>query len=395
MSRLIGIGTQLAVDAGEHAVLVGPPLGELRQVVEDLLASWCGRCAGRTGGSGCRRRRSGRRRCRRYGAPVDRRAPARRAALASRSASTLPAKPAPTIKPIVHRSRLLRRSWRRTRSGRRSSPRAAVGDQLAHGGPGPVPGAVRRGAGRPAGEPGGPSAGPAAASQRVRRPRRGVGDLDQALARRRAAPRRGSAVETTGQAGGEELGRLGRADEPRRLVERERHQADVPARQVARQLGVALRRRASGCWRAAAGVAGIDLHHRADHHELPVRAERRDAADEARGPCARRSRRRSRGAGAGCAAWSAGSAPARRAPWRSGRRRSRDGKAWTLRVAVALGLVEAHAAGEDEIGAREQLPPRGPAAAAARRGRARARPCSRRRRDRPSRWLVKASAIGV
>ena len=32
--RLIGIGTRLALDIGEHAVLVGPPLGEAREVVD-------------------------------------------------------------------------------------------------------------------------------------------------------------------------------------------------------------------------------------------------------------------------------------------------------------------------------------------------------------------------
>ena len=37
MSRLIGIGTSWPSTLGQHAVLVGPPLRELRQVLEDLL----------------------------------------------------------------------------------------------------------------------------------------------------------------------------------------------------------------------------------------------------------------------------------------------------------------------------------------------------------------------
>ena len=52
---------------------------------------------------------------------------------------------------------------------------------------------------------------------------------------------------------GEIFGRLGRRDELRRFVHRERHQRDVPARQIGRQLVDRSCRRGNGCWAASAG----------------------------------------------------------------------------------------------------------------------------------------------
>ena len=80
-------------------------------------------------------------------------------------------------------------------------------------------------------------------------------------------------------AGCEEFRRLRRADEPRRLVHCERHQAGVPAGKIARQLVVA-----SPAEPVDVGSARkrrfVDLDHRADHHELPLRSERSKRADE-------------------------------------------------------------------------------------------------------------------
>ena len=53
----------------------------------------------------------------------------------------------------------------------------------------------------------------------------------------------------------------------------------------------------------------------------------------------------------GCAAWSAGSSRWPRARLGEVRRVDADGKGWTLRVPVALGFVQAVAAGEDDVGA--------------------------------------------
>ena len=104
---------------------------------------------------------------------------------------------------------------------------------------------------------------------------------------------------------------------------------------------------------AAAVVLGCDLDHRADHHERPVRPHARRSGRANRCRTARRSRRRSRSAG--------GSArPGRRdrgwprGPLRNDRGRPTRGTDGP-RVAVLLGLVEARAAGEDEVGLGDQF----------------------------------------
>ena len=94
----------------------------------------------------------------------------------------------------------------------------------------------------------------------------------------------------------------------------------------------------------------VDLHHRADHHEVPVRPQVGDAGDEidvhALVDDAEEAEPRMRG-----------SPPGRRARLAARARlgemgevdRGREGV--DVAVPVALGLVEAHAAGEDEVGA--------------------------------------------
>ena len=124
----------------------------------------------------------------------------------------------------------------------------------------------------------------------------------------------------------------------------------------------------------------VDLHHRPDHDELPVRprvGERRQQVevqplvDHAVEADARVRDGRPGPAGSGRAA---------RAPGAKCATSTLLGKAWTFGVPVALGLVQAVAAGEDEVGALAAAAARARAAPAARRGRRTARPCSRRRR---------------
>ena len=64
--RLIGIGTSCPRTLRQHAMLVRPPLRELRQIVDDLRRCSCGRCAARTCGTGCRPRSARHRHCRRH-----------------------------------------------------------------------------------------------------------------------------------------------------------------------------------------------------------------------------------------------------------------------------------------------------------------------------------------
>ena len=55
--RLIGIGTSRPRTWRQHPMLVGPPLGELREIVRRSRRNWCGRCAAHIGGSARRPRR--------------------------------------------------------------------------------------------------------------------------------------------------------------------------------------------------------------------------------------------------------------------------------------------------------------------------------------------------
>ena len=143
-----------------------------------------------------------------------------------------------------------------------------------------------------------------------------------------------------------------------RLVERERHQAHVPAGDQLRQQRVRLL--AEVVEVGAARQRGlVDLHDRADHDDLPCRVGVGDAGDEVevealvddaeeaearRGDAAlqrlgarhRRAHRRSRAAPSSA-----------RASTALGRQR-------TFGLAVALGLVEARPAGDDEVGALQQ-----------------------------------------
>ncbi len=80
-------------------------------------------------------------------------------------------------------------------------------------------------------------------------------------------------------AAGEIFGGLGRRDELGRFVHRERHQRDVPARQIGRQLGVGLAAEIMDVG-PLRQVVVADLDHRADHHERPVRAHRGDLVEQ-------------------------------------------------------------------------------------------------------------------
>ena len=156
-----------------------------------------------------------------------------------------------------------------------------------------------------------------------------------------------------GQAGGQVLGRLGRADEARRFVARERHQGDVPAGEVARQVGVLARAQIVDVgppWQ----VGGVDLHDRPHHDELPVRPaggqgvqelEVHALVDDA-------AEAQPRVGDVGLVGGLRGAVPG------GGEVRHVDaaGEGMDRGVQAALGLVEAEPAGEDEVGAlQEQL----------------------------------------
>ena len=137
VSRLIGIGTRIGrrTAARQHAVLVGPPGGEARQVVEDLLrigvedvrAVLVDQQPGRVVG--------GHRRCRRYAGGGRSRAPARRAGSPAarparcrrsrrrRSANQTRPASAPSAMPRRRGARRVGGAPRRRRSGRPSPPR--------------------------------------------------------------------------------------------------------------------------------------------------------------------------------------------------------------------------------------------------------------------------------
>ncbi len=165
------------------------------------------------------------------------------------------------------------------------------------------------------------------------------------------------------------------------FVDRERHQGDVPAAEIGRQLLICLAAEIVDVG-PLRQVGGVDLDHRPDHDDRPFGMRVGDAPRAAPGPSARRSRRRSRSAAAAASAWSSGSASIAAGLGEMGaidaRREGMD-----VGVAALLRLVEAVAAGEDDVGARRAARARGRAARAARSGNWRARPCSRRRCRRP------------
>ena len=153
------------------------------------------------------------------------------------------------------------------------------------------------------------------------------------------------------QFGGHVLEHLGRADELGRFVQRERQQADVPAGQELGQLVIGAGP-CSGCWRARQ-VGRVDLDHRADQHDLPVRTRRRPSRGSSRCRSARRSRRRSPGADAAMASWSGWLFGAvERLAEMLGVDAARE--AVGVGVAFLLGVVQARAAGEAQVGDVQQ-----------------------------------------
>ena len=130
-------------------------------------------------------------------------------------------------------------------------------------------------------------------------------------------------------AAGEIFGSLGRRDELRRFVHRERHQRDVPARQIGRQLGDRSCRRDNGCWAASADRPRVIFTTGPTITNDQSGRISRDLGRAARCRSARRSRRRSRAAGAA-------GLPGRRGRTRRARalakcaRSTDDGKQWTL-----------------------------------------------------------------
>ncbi len=151
--------------------------------------------------------------------------------------------------------------------------------------------------------------------------------------------------------------RLGRADELGRLVDCERHQADIPAGDELRQQRVRLLAEPVQVG-PPRQCLGLDLGDRADHDDLPRGVgvgEGRDQleveplvddAEEAeprpRDPALQRVGALHRG-GVG-----------RRAPERIVLGVDRARHAQHVRIRVALGLVQAWAAGDDEVGALQQ-----------------------------------------
>jgi len=96
---------------------------------------------------------------------------------------------------------------------------------------------------------------------------RRIGDGDHVAVRLHHVADRGADGRP---AAGHVLQHLGRADELRRVVQRERHQADVPAADEGGQVLVALLAQPVDV-RVARQAVGVDLDHGADHHDLPLR----------------------------------------------------------------------------------------------------------------------------
>ena len=126
---------------------------------------------------------------------------------------------------------------------------------------------------------------------------------------------------------------------------------------------------------------GIDLDHRADQHDLPVGMRRGDAVQQLAGRGARRCTPKKPRRGCGIARLVGGLGGRLRGAWRSGPRRRCSGSRCTS-GAVALGAVQARAAGEDDVGVAQQRRLAREQRRRARRGTPRARPCSRRPRAR-------------
>ena len=151
---------------------------------------------------------------------------------------------------------------------------------------------------------------------------------------------------------GEVFGGLGRADEAGRFVQRERHDRHVPARQVLRQLVVGLAAEVVDVV-AARQLGRVDLDHRADQHDLPLRLHPRHLLDQLE---------------IKTLVDHAVEAQARMGDFRLVvrvmLRPARGGEVLDIHaagkrvgvvVALALGLVEAVAAGKDQVGAAHQL----------------------------------------
>ena len=148
-------------------------------------------------------------------------------------------------------------------------------------------------------------------------------------------------------------------------------------------------------WRLAARGRsfGSIFDDRADQHELPVGPRLRRARAPARGRGARRSRRRSP-AGDAEVRRSTGARSQRRRGLGEVRRVDAARKAVDVVVLPLLAAVEARAAGEHDVGDAGTARSRAAAAAAARSGTRRARPCSRRRSSPARRPCISGSAIG-
>ncbi len=146
---------------------------------------------------------------------------------------------------------------------------------------------------------------------------------------------------------------LGGADEAGRLVHREGHEADIPARQIGRQGLVSLAAEVMDV-RQPRQSGRVDLHHGADHDELPVGAPQGHRMDEGEvhafvdHPIEAEARMRD-----------AGLVGRLLAPFGPGAPEVGDidagGEGMDVVVGGAPGLVEAMAAGEHDVGPLHQF----------------------------------------
>ena len=225
------------------------------------MRHWCGIYAARSGGRAGHRHCGNRTHCRRWGRRSISRTRSPRLP-ASRSARTLPAcrrRRQASQTPICPRGGAHRRT---------SLARAETSAQkLAHSRPGLVPGhgcEMSIDAGKPA------VLGPSHQSHRLGNDAWGIaGNLDEALlaiGSNHILDRR----RDHRHASGEKFRGLGRADEARGLVEGEGHDADVPSRQIGGKLMIGLRTHPMQIG-SPRQRRRIDLHHRTDHDQLPLR----------------------------------------------------------------------------------------------------------------------------
>ena len=192
---------------------------------------------------------------------------------ARRSASTLPAKPAPTIRQSKPARRIRDGPAGAMLAGRDGAMRAAVGSSAAGALVSACTGLTPRTASAPASgrksnpghlaeravHPGEPLSGPRCLAQRRLA-------LDHEILRRAGDPSQTGlavAADHVGDRGrddrapgGQVLRRLGGADEAGRIVARERQQRDVPAREVERAAPRTAWARADGCCRVSATRPG-------------------------------------------------------------------------------------------------------------------------------------------